>query len=245
VGFPAARPFVVAIGKTSMSPPASDSKTLAGSVFDTGCSFAMPTNDNPLVPIYLFPNSILARDQDLQTRFLSSNLLAISAAAYESDIPVLKAFASSDLEGRQQALATWRASQVASFLSDPSFMLKATPFLENGPTEDVESFQSGLMTLNEADLQIKSFYQAALSDAISARQTAKGLLWDAVRTEIQDIQVEKHFGKVVPRHVMILQNGSTTLWRYRRNAVNFAKNSGVPCLLLAVDESRLKDYNLG
>lgn len=203
-------------------------------------------NDNPsdVVHLSLFPRFILNRDQDLEARFLGSDLSEVCEAAYESDIPILKAFAASPLEKREEALAAWRAAQVKTLMADPIFSAKVAAFLKDAPPEIVESFHAGKMRLNDADSTIKNLWQASQTDRITSRRAAKGRLWDVVRLKLIDQQEEKHFGKTVPRHVLILENGKIEIFRYRMNAIRFAKNSGMSYLLMGIDGTRVKAGNL-
>lgn len=205
---------------------------------------AMTTDPAAIVHFLLFPRFVLNLEKDLEARFLGSDLSEICAAAYESDIPILKAFAASPLKKREEALAAWRATQVKNLLSDPTMAARVAAFLKNAPAEIVESFHLGKMALSAADLEIKNRWQAAETDRMDSRRAAKERLWDVVRSKMVDQQEEKHFGKTIPRHVLILENGKTELFRYRVNATRFAKKSGMSYILMGIDGTRVKAGNL-
>lgn len=203
-----------------------------------------PNSNAALIHMLVFPRFILNLDKDLDARFLGSDLSEICAAAYECDIPILKAFASSPLKKREEALAAWRATQVKNLLFDPTMAARVDAFLKNAPPEIVESFHLGKMPLTTADWEIKSRFQATQSDQINQRRAAKNRLWDVVRFKLHDFQEEKHFGKELPRHVVLLEDGKDKWFRYRANAIHFAKKSGMPYMIMGLDRSRVTTGNL-
>lgn len=204
----------------------------------------MTTDPAAIVHFLLFPRHILSLDKDLEARFLGSDLSEICAAAYESDIPILKAFAASPLKKREEAHAAWRAAQVKILLSDPIMSARVEAFLKNAPPEIIESFHRGKMSLSDADFEIKNRWQAAETDRMDSKRIAKDRLWNFVRSQLVDLQEEKHFGKTIPRHVILFENGKTEFFRYRTNAIRAAKKSGMLYLLMGIDGTRVKAGNL-
>lgn len=201
-------------------------------------------SQSAVVHLSLFPRFILNLDRDLESRFLGSDLSEICEAAYDSDIPILKAFAASPLEKREEALAAWRAAQVKNMVDDHTFAALVTAFLKDAPTSLVESFRAGKMRLADVDSEIKKLWHDSESDRINSRRAAKDRLWDVVRLKLIDHQEEKHFGKTVPRQLLILENGKMEIFRYRTNAILFAKKSGMSYLLMGIDGTRVKAGNL-
>lgn len=201
-------------------------------------------NDNDITSqLALFPKFLLNLDRDLETRFLGDNLSEICGAAYEADIPILKAFAASPLDKRKEALAVWRAETVKNWLADATFAVKLDAFFKTASLEIVESFHSGNMPLFIADTEIKNRWQACETDRQRMREAAKHRIWNALSFEIEDLD-ERHVGKTIPRQVLFLENGDISFWRYRLNAVRFAKSAGMMCVIMGIDGTRVKTWNL-
>lgn len=203
-----------------------------------------PNSNASLIHMLVFPSYILNLDQDLEKRFLGSDLSEICDSANESKAQILIACIASPLKKRQEALASWRATQVKSLLSDALMATKSEAFLKTASPEVVESFHLGKMPLTDADSEIKNRFQATQSDEINERRAAKNRLWDVVRLNLHDCQGEKHFGKELPRHLVLLDNGKKELFRYRANAIHFARQSGMTYMIMGMDRGRVTTGNL-
>lgn len=205
----------------------------------------IPNSTEALIHMLVFPRFILNLDQDLEKRFLGNVLSEICDSAQESKAPILIAFIASPLKKREEALASWRAAQVKSLLSDPVMATRAEAFLKTASPEIVESFHLGKIALTTLDSEIKNRFVATQSDQINDRRAAKNRLYDVVRLNLHDYQEEKHFGKVLPRHSVRLENGKEENFRYRRNAIRFAKESGMAYMIIGFDLSKVTTGNLG
>ena len=186
-----------------------------------------------------FAPQITAFDADLETRFLGTDLIQISEAAWQSKLPVIMAAAAASIEVRSKALAAWRAQQIGTMNQDPGSPWDA--FVKRSSSEMVASIKKGEVSLSDVNEMVWGAYEESESSRRASVKAIKNSFWQMIRESLSD-KMDKHVGKVIPRHIVRLGDGSApTFWKYRRNAIIFARSKGLPFVILGIEEGKSRD----
>ncbi|MES2923893.1 MAG: hypothetical protein V4819_20230 [Verrucomicrobiota bacterium] len=153
------------------------------------------------------------------------------------------AAAAADLEIRSRALAAWRAQQVATLCEDPGSPFDA--FVKKADPAVVVSIKSGEVGLSQVNFKVWEAYEESETTRQANVKAIKNSFWKLLQDLLSD-QMEKHADrKVIPRHIVVLGDGSHTFWRYRRGAVIFARDQGLPFLIMGIDPTKTKVKDVG
>ena len=182
-----------------------------------------------------FPASLAATDADLQERFLGADLSEVCCAATAAGDPLFIATAGLPLKNRREAVANWRAKQLAALLAKSETF--ANWYAQSAP-EVQAAIRAGETPFAEIDLAVASHSEEASRLRMETVNASKARLREAVKAALRDCDGSE-VNTVVPGFIAIREDGEVGLFRRRGACVEWARASGGRYLLAEVARESL------